>query len=60
MEIDNQLKDKFKQLGNEIIEISPEEKDIWRKQAIDGKVYDLVKDKMDNPEILDKVLQKQY
>ena len=60
VEIDNQLKDKFKQLGNEVIEITPEEKDIWRKQAIEGKVYDLVKDKMDNPDILDKVLQKQY
>ncbi len=60
VEIDNQLKDKFKQLGNEVVELTPEEKEIWRQQAIDGKVYDLVKSKMDHPEVLDKVLKKQY
>ena len=60
VEIDNELITKFRNLGNEVIELTPDEKAVWRQQAIDGKVYDLVKEKMDNPEILDTVLQRKY
>ena len=60
VEIDNELITKFRNLGNEVIELTPDEKAVWRQQAIDGKVYDLVKEKMDNPEILDPVLQRKY
>ena len=60
VEIDNALVTKFKNEGNEIVEISPEDKEVWRQQAIDGKIYDLVKEKMDHPEYLDIVLQRKY
>ena len=51
---------KFKDAGCEVIEVSDAEKDQWRQMAIDGKVYDLVREKMEHPELLDKVLNKEY
>lgn len=60
VEIDNQLVEKFKKTGNVVIDLTPEDKKVWRDMAIEGGVYDLVKEKMDNPEILDLVLSKKY
>ncbi|WP_294566481.1 DctP family TRAP transporter solute-binding subunit [uncultured Succinatimonas sp.] len=51
---------KFKDAGCEVIEVTDAEKDQWRQMAIDGKVYDLVREKMEHPELLDKVLNKEY
>ena len=52
--------EKFKKTGNVVIDLTPEDKKVWRDMAIEGGVYDLVKEKMDNPEILDLVLSKKY
>ena len=51
---------KFKDAGCEVIEVTDAEKDQWRQMAIDGKVYDLVREKMEHPELLDKVLNKEF
>ncbi len=51
---------KFEDAGTTVVEVSPEEKEVWRKQAVDGGIYELVKKKMDNPQYLDKILNKDY
>lgn len=50
--------EKFTKAGNVVVELTTEEKDQWRKMALEGGVYDLVKSKMDHPEFLDKILSK--
>ncbi|MBO6258634.1 MAG: DctP family TRAP transporter solute-binding subunit [Succinivibrio sp.] len=52
--------DKFKQAGCEVIELTAEDRDQWKKMAIDGKIYDMVREKMEHPEYLDKILNKEY
>jgi tripartite ATP-independent transporter DctP family solute receptor len=52
--------DKFKAAGCEVVEVTPEERAVWRKKAIDGGVYDMVRAKLEHPEILDKILNKEY
>ena len=49
---------KFTDAGNIVVDLTAEEKDLWRQQALKGGVYKLVKSKMNNPEFLDKVLNK--
>ena len=51
---------KFEKAGCEVIEITDEERAQWRQMAIDGKVYDMVRSKMEHPEYLDKILNKEY
>lgn len=52
--------EKFEKAGTTVVEPSAEDKAQWRQIAIDAKVYDLVREKMQNPEVLDKALNKQY
>ena len=52
--------DKFKKAGCEVIELTDAERNQWRQAAIDGKVYDMVRAKMEHPEYLDKILNKEY
>ncbi|MDO5352984.1 MAG: DctP family TRAP transporter solute-binding subunit [Succinatimonas sp.] len=52
--------DKFKKAGCEVVELTDADKEAWRQKAIDGKVYDLVRSKMEHPEYLDKILNKEY
>ena len=52
--------DKFKKAGCEVIELTDAERNQWRQSAIDGKVYDMVRAKMEHPEYLDKILNKEY
>ena len=59
-ELDAKAVDKFKQAGCEVIELSDANRDEWKQMAIDGGVYDLVKDKMEHPEYLDSILVKKY
>lgn len=59
-ELDAKAVDKFKQAGCEVIELSDADREQWKKMAVDGGVYDLVKDKMEHPEYLDSVLVKKY
>lgn len=51
---------KFQDAGCEVIEVTDAEKDQWRQMAIDGKVYDLIREKMEHPELLDKILNKEF
>lgn len=51
---------KFEDAGTKVIEVTPEEKAVWKKEAIDGGIYDLVREKMTHPEYLDRILNKQY
>ena len=52
--------EKFKKAGCEVIELTDAERNQWRQAAIDGKVYDMVRAKMEHPEYLDKILNKEY
>ena len=52
--------EKFKKAGCEVIELTAEERNQWRQAAIDGKVYDMVRAKMEHPEYLDKILKHAY
>ena len=52
--------EKFKKAGCEVIELTAEERNQWRQAAIDGKVYDMVRAKMEHPEYLDKILKHEY
>ena len=52
--------DKFKKAGCEVVELTDADKAAWRQKAIDGKIYDLVRSKMEKPEYLDKILNKEY
>ena len=51
---------KFQKAGCEVVELTDAERAQWRQQAIDGKVYDMVRAKMEHPEYLDKILNKEY
>ena len=51
---------KFKDAGCEVIELTDADRKAWQDQAKAAGVYDLVKSKMDHPEYLDQVLNKQY
>lgn len=59
-ELNNLSVEKFKKAGCEVIEPTPEERAQWRQTAIDGGVYDMVKQKMEHPEYLDKILNHEY
>ena len=60
VELNSLSVDKFKKAGCEVIELTDAERNQWRQQAIDGKVYDMVRAKMQHPEYLDKILNKEY
>ena len=60
VEIDETLEKKFTDNGNVIVELSKEDKEQWREKAISGGVYDLVKSKMEHPELLDACLKREY
>ena len=47
---------KFKKAGCEVIDVTPEQREQWRKMAVDKGVYDVVRKKMDHPEYLDEIL----
>ena len=51
---------KFTDAGCEVIELTDAERAQWRQMAIDGKIYDMVRAKMEHPEYLDKILNKEY
>ncbi len=52
--------EKFKQAGCEVVEVTAEERQQWRQMAIDAGIYDMVREKMQHPEYLDKILNKEY
>lgn len=51
---------KFAEAGCEVIELTDAERAQWRQSAIEGKIYDMVRAKMEHPEYLDKILNKEY
>jgi tripartite ATP-independent transporter DctP family solute receptor len=50
------LKD-FEAKGVTVLELTSEEKAVFQKVVTDAKVFDLVREKMDNPEYLDEILK---
>lgn len=52
--------EKFKKAGCEVIDVTPEQRELWRKMALDKGVYDIVRKKMDHPEYLDEILEGKY
>ncbi|MDD7021884.1 MAG: DctP family TRAP transporter solute-binding subunit [Aeromonadales bacterium] len=51
---------KFKKAGCEVVDVTPEQREQWRKMAIDKGVYDVVRKKMDHPEYLDEILNGKF
>lgn len=51
---------KFKKAGCEVVDVTPEQREQWRKMAIDKGVYDVVRKKMDHPEYLDEILDGKF
>lgn len=47
---------RFAQQGVTVTELSAEDKAVWQQTVAEAKIYDLVKSKMQNPELLEKVL----
>lgn len=60
IELDKLSEKKFTDAGCEIIPLTDAERQQWIDMAKSGGVYDLVKERMEHPEILDKVLNKQF
>lgn len=60
LELDAKSIQKFKDAGCEVVELSDADRQQWIDMAKQGGVYDLVKGMMEHPEILDKVLNKEY
>ncbi len=53
---EDEIIQKFKDYGTEIIELTDDEKAQWQKAAEDAGVFDLTKSKMDHPEYMDEML----
>ena len=60
VELDDMSIDKFKKAGCEVVELNDADRAQWQKTAVDAGVYDLIKSKMDHPEYLDQIINKQY
>lgn len=60
VEIDATLEKKFTDNGNVLVQLSAEDKEQWRSQAEKSGVYELVKSKMEHPELLDIALKHEY
>ncbi|MDR1828049.1 MAG: DctP family TRAP transporter solute-binding subunit [Methylobacteriaceae bacterium] len=48
---------KVQKEGMTVVELTPEQKALWQQKVIDGKVYDLVKSKMEHPEYFDAMVK---
>ncbi len=51
---------KFKEAGCEVSEITAEERQQWRQKAMDGQIYEQIRQKMSHPEYLNMILGKEY
>ena len=51
---------KFKKAGCEVVDVTPEQRDQWRKMAIDKGVCDVVRRTVDHPEYLDEILNGKF
>ncbi len=59
-ELNNRAVQTFRDAGCEVIELTDEDKQVWRKAAVDGGVYDLISSKMEHPEYLERILKGEY
>lgn len=57
-ELEGQILERIQKQGMKVTPINAEEKAAWQKRIVDAKVYDLVKKKMDHPQVLDDLLAK--
>jgi len=53
---EKQILENFESKGVKVIELTDEEKAEFQKVIDDAKIFDLVKEKMDNPEYVDEIL----
>ncbi|MEI4474113.1 DctP family TRAP transporter solute-binding subunit [Frigidibacter sp. MR17.24] len=54
--IEKDILARFADHGVTVTELTADEKAVWQKAVNDAKIYDLVKSKMQHPELLDEVL----
>ena len=52
--------DKFKRAGCEVTELTDQDREDWKSRALQGGIYDEIRSKMDHPEYLDKILNRDY
>lgn len=55
-ELEKEILEKCEALGVVVTHLTPEEKKAWQDIVIEAKIFDLVKNKMDNPSFLDQLL----
>ncbi|MCC8189926.1 MAG: DctP family TRAP transporter solute-binding subunit [Planctomycetes bacterium] len=55
-ELEKEIKVRFAEVGT-VIDLDDSDKEAWQKVIVDAKIFDLVKEKMDNPDYLDIMLQ---
>ncbi len=53
--LDREIRDRFAADGIVITELTSEEKQAWQEKVMGGNIFELVKDRMANPEYLDEV-----
>jgi tripartite ATP-independent transporter DctP family solute receptor len=53
---DDEIRKKFEDIGIKIIDLTPEEKAEFTKLVKEGGVYEMIKEKMDNPQYVDQIL----
>lgn len=55
-ELEQEILTRFAERGVTVVELAPEDKAVWQQVVADNNIYDLVKSKMQHPELLDQVL----
>jgi TRAP-type C4-dicarboxylate transport system substrate-binding protein len=56
-ELEGETLKKFATQGVTVVNLSPQEKAAWQKIVSDNKIFDLVKGKLDHPELVDEMLK---
>jgi len=56
-ELEKEILEKCVALGVVVTHLTPEEKKVWQDVVVGAKIFDLVKNKMENPSYLDQLLK---
>ena len=57
-EINEKILEKWADSGVSVVELTDEEKQVFRDKINEAKIYDMVKEKLDHPEYLDEMVNK--
>ncbi len=57
-ELEGEILKKIRDKGMTVTTLTPDQKAAWQQKIVDANLYDMVKAKMDHPEILDTLLAK--